>query len=77
MTTCTVHGVRGGRPSLIDNGIAGGMIGAAGVFRGLISIPFVDIAPYSYTKDPRTLAIAAGVYGGIGMAFGLLGGKQL
>ena len=53
-----------GRPSLIHNIVAGGMIGAVGVHSGKLGIPFMN--------NPYQVAAASGISPPI-MAFGVYG----
>ena len=65
-----------GRKSALHNVLAGGMLGYLGVSSGNIGIPFVD--PHFFYRHPYIRPPLAGflVYGGLGGAFAMLGGKR-
>ena len=66
-----------GRRSAIHNFLAGGTLGYLGVRSGRIGIPFMD--QYFFYRNPaiRPEFAAFAVYGGLGGAFALLGGKRI
>ena len=66
-----------GRRSALHNVMAGGLMGYFGVSSGSIGIPFVD--QYFFQRHPRMKPslVAFTVYGGMGGAFALLGGKSI
>lgn len=66
-----------GRRSLIHNGISGGILGYIGVSQNRIGIPFVGSELFWKYPSLRPATVGAVMYGGIGMFFGALGGKQL
>mmetsp|Transcript_63063 Transcript_63063/g.186293 ORF Transcript_63063/g.186293 Transcript_63063/m.186293 type:complete len:139 (-) Transcript_63063:394-810(-) len=73
---CPMEAIHG-RQSLLHNGLSAGILGYAGVSAGRLGVPFVD--PSVMHRHPwlRYEMAAFGVYGAIGMAFGMLGGKRL
>ena len=72
---CPMEAIHG-RKSAIHNVLAGGILGYIGVISGSVGIPFVD--PYFFHRHPYIRPQMAGfvVYGGMGGAFALLGGKS-
>mmetsp|Transcript_22324 Transcript_22324/g.33432 ORF Transcript_22324/g.33432 Transcript_22324/m.33432 type:complete len:129 (-) Transcript_22324:377-763(-) len=66
-----------GRRSALHNVFAGGLMGYFGVQRGHIGIPFVDPTLfYRYPSlKPQTVAFA--VYGAMGGALAMVGGKPI
>jgi len=65
-----------GRDKLWHSAASGAIIGGVGVQLKFLSIPFVD--PYFLLRNPRIPPVALGavVYGGLGTAFGIMGGKE-
>mmetsp|Transcript_2380 Transcript_2380/g.4678 ORF Transcript_2380/g.4678 Transcript_2380/m.4678 type:complete len:138 (-) Transcript_2380:251-664(-) len=75
-TMCPMEAIQG-RESLLHNGFAGGILGYAGVQRGLMAIPFVDSSFfYRYPQVPPAV-VGGVVYGGIAIAFGSFSGKRI
>ena len=65
-----------GRRSAIHNVLAGGMMGYIGVSSGSIGIPFIDYTFFYRYPRIRPATAAFVVYGSMGGAFALLGGKR-
>lgn len=66
-----------GRRSALHNVIAGGLMGYLGVSSGRIGIPFIDSSFFYRNPSIRPELVAFGVYGGMGGAFAMLGGKRI
>ncbi|KAL7488245.1 hypothetical protein ACHAW6_013824 [Cyclotella cf. meneghiniana] len=64
-----------GRQSSLHNVASAGLLGYIGVSRGMISVPFVN--PYFVYGARYPGLIGAVVYGGIGGALAMLGGKPI
>ena len=65
-----------GRESAAHNVIAAGLLGYVGTQSYGLAVPLVD--PGFFWRNPQFSRplVAAGVYGGIGAAFALMGGKK-
>ena len=74
---CPMEAING-KPSLLHNALSAGILGYIGVQSGRVGIPFVD--PYTLFAHGRNVSppvVGFFVYGGIGFAFGMLGGKSI
>ena len=65
-----------GRPSLLHNAFAGGMLGYVGVGHGIVGIPFGHILPSALYRL-RPAQAGAVVYGAITGTLGALSGKPI
>ena len=73
---CPMEAIHG-RPSLMHNMLAGGILGYVGVSSGQLGLPFISpMALYRYPWLPPNVA-AFVVYGGLAGTFAALGGKTL
>ncbi|KAL7430243.1 hypothetical protein ACHAXH_001287 [Discostella pseudostelligera] len=71
---CPMEAIHG-RRSALHNVVAGGVMGYVGVSTGRLGVPFVN--PY-YLYNFRNPAIIGGaVYGALGGALAMLGGKSI